>query len=91
MGELEEDEGRISDTVFWSFETAAAHAESRRRDVVIDRLCTTFCDRVVQKGQMKRGKVEFEDDTFFEIRAVSRRARPPTLIASIRSLHGPDG
>lgn len=89
MGELEEDEGRISETVFWSFETAAAHAESRRREVVIDRLCSTFCDRVVQKGQMKRGKVE--DPTVCEMRAVSRRARPPTLIASIRSLHGQKG
>ena len=46
--------GRISDTVSCSFETAAAHAESCRRDDVIDRFCDTFCGSVEQNGQMNR-------------------------------------
>lgn len=74
-GELAE--GRTSATVLCSLETAAAHAESLRRDVVIDRFESTFCDRIVQNGQTNR--------------VVSRRARPPTLVCSICSMHGGTG
>jgi len=76
-----EDEGRMSETVLWSFETAAAHAESFRLDEAIDRLCDTFCGRTKQNGQVNGFDVCCRN--LWDRMVVSRRARPPTLMVSI--------
>lgn len=80
-GEFFEDEGKISETVFWSFDTAAAHAESLRRDDTIDLLCDTFCGRIKQKGQTNGFDVRCRN--LWDLIVLSRKARPPTLIVSM--------
>lgn len=73
-----EEAGRISETVFWSFETAAAQAESFRLDVVIDLVGTACCGRIAQKGQMN-GLNALDWDVNVLVPPL-RRARPPAPI-----------
>lgn len=84
IGAFVEEDGRTSETVLCSFDTAAAHAESRRADVVIDLFCGTFRDFIEQKGQMN--VLDVLRKALCDRVAVSRRARLPVFIWSMSFL-----
>lgn len=77
---LVDGEGKMSDTVLWSLETAAAHAESLRLDDAIVLLETALCGLTLQNGQMKAlGGLKKVGG----LNVASRKARPPMLICSM--------